>query len=91
MSIQEQLISEILHQPEPLLREVWHYLNFLKTKSNEETSPSQSALRCGYGTVPGITLTDDFDAPLPDFSEYRPSKPCLTLTHSSGISQATSD
>jgi Protein of unknown function (DUF2281) len=72
MSIQEQLISEILHQPEPLLREVWHYLNFLKTKSGEDLLPNQPALRCGYGSVPGITLADDFDAPLPDFSEYRP-------------------
>jgi hypothetical protein len=29
MSIQQLLISEISQQPEPLLREVLHYLHFL--------------------------------------------------------------
>ena len=72
MSIQQQLILEISHQPEPLLREVWHYLNFLKAKSDEAPLPGQPTLRTGYGSVPGIIMADDFDALLPDFSDYRP-------------------
>ena len=30
MSTQERLIQEIRTQPEPVLRELWHYLKFLK-------------------------------------------------------------
>ena len=29
MSTQEMLLAEIKNQPEPVLREVWHYLRFL--------------------------------------------------------------
>ena len=36
MSIQQLLITEVSQQPEPLLREVWHYLNFLKAKATDE-------------------------------------------------------
>ena len=35
MSTQEILLEEIKHQPEPVLREVWHYLRFL-TRQREE-------------------------------------------------------
>ena len=70
MSIQQLLITEVSQQPEPLLREVWHYLNFLKAKAEEETTQS-SKVRPGFGSVPGITLADDFDAPLEDFVDYR--------------------
>jgi len=71
MSIQQLLISEVSQQPEPLLREVWHYLNFLKSKA-EEDSVSISAPRPGFGSVPGIELAEDFDAPLDAFADYRP-------------------
>jgi len=37
MSTQEMLLSEIKDQPEPVLREVWHYLRFLKQQREEET------------------------------------------------------
>jgi hypothetical protein len=30
------------------------------------------AVRPGFGSVPGIELADDFDAPLPEFADYRP-------------------
>lgn len=71
MSIQQLLIAEVARQPEPLLREVWHYLSFLKSKA--ETEQEKTALiRTGFGSVPGIALADDFDALLDDFSEYRP-------------------
>ena len=30
MSVQEILIEEIRHQPEPMVREVLHYLKFLE-------------------------------------------------------------
>lgn len=72
MSIQQQLISEISRQPEPLLLEVWHYLKFLESKSELKLPADQPALRSGYGSVPGIIMADDFDAPLPEFAEYRP-------------------
>ena len=36
MSIQQLLITEVSQQPEPLLREVWHYLNVLKAKAADE-------------------------------------------------------
>lgn len=71
MSIQQLIISEVSQQPEPLLREVWHYMNFLKAKAKEESAPS-AAVRPGFGSVPGITLADDFDAPLAAFADYRP-------------------
>ncbi len=70
MSIQQLLIAEVSQQPEPLLREVWHYLNFLKANAKEEPTAS-SAVRPGFGSVPGIELADDFDAPLEAFADYR--------------------
>jgi hypothetical protein len=36
MSTQEILIEEIKRQPEPVLREVWHYLKFLTRQREEE-------------------------------------------------------
>ena len=71
MSIQQLLITEVSRQPEPLLREVWHYLNFLKAKTEEESAVIP-AVRPGFGSVPGIKLAEDFDAPLEVFADYRP-------------------
>lgn len=71
MSIQQLLINEVSRQPEPLLREVWHYLNFLKSKTEEESVPNPAG-RPGFGSVPGIELAEDFHAPLEDFADYRP-------------------
>jgi hypothetical protein len=36
MSAQEMLIEEIKHQPEPVLREVLHYLKFIQRQRAEE-------------------------------------------------------
>ena len=36
MSTQEMLLAEIKNQPEPVLREVWHYLRFLARQREEE-------------------------------------------------------
>lgn len=36
MSTQERLIEEIRGQPEPVLRELWHYLRFLERQRQEE-------------------------------------------------------
>jgi hypothetical protein len=36
MSTREILLEEIRHQPEPVLREVWHYLKFLTRQWEEE-------------------------------------------------------
>ena len=71
MSIQQLLITEVSQQPEPLLREVWHYLNFLKAKAADEQQV-HPAVRPGFGSVPGIELADAFDAPLAEFADYRP-------------------
>jgi hypothetical protein len=37
MSAQETLIEEIKHQPEPVVREILHYLKFLKRQRGMET------------------------------------------------------
>lgn len=36
MSTQKLLLDEIKQQPEPVLREVWHYLAFLTRQREEE-------------------------------------------------------
>ena len=36
MSTQDMLLSEIKNQPEPVLRELWHYLRFLARQREEE-------------------------------------------------------
>jgi hypothetical protein len=36
MSTRELLLEEIKRQPEPVLREVWHYLKFLARQREEE-------------------------------------------------------
>jgi hypothetical protein len=36
MSTQEMLLAEIKNQPEPVLREVWHYMRFLTRQREEE-------------------------------------------------------
>jgi len=36
MSAQEMLIEEIKHQPETVVREVWHYLKFLERQRAHE-------------------------------------------------------
>jgi hypothetical protein len=71
MSIQQLLISEVSQQPEPLLREVLQYLHFLKSKAKDEAQVAPT-IRPGFGSVPGIELADDFDAPLEAFADYRP-------------------
>lgn len=72
MTIQQLIISEVAHQPEPLLRELWHYLKFLKSTKADESPAPQPPVRKGYGSVPGIVMAEDFDAPLAEFADYRP-------------------
>ncbi len=36
MSTQEMLLAEIKNQPEPVLRELWHYLRYLTRQREEE-------------------------------------------------------
>lgn len=71
MSIQQLLIAEVSQQPGPLLREVWHYLSFLKSRAADEL-PASPQVRPGFGSVPGIELADDFDAPLTAFADFLP-------------------
>jgi len=71
MSMRQLIINEVSRQPEPLLREVWHYLSFLKSQAEDEPQTSL-AVRPGFGSVPGIEMADDFDAPLEDFADYLP-------------------
>ena len=72
MTFQQLIISEVANQPEPLLREVWHYLKFLESRMDGENEGPHPNMRKGYGSVPGIVLADDFDAPLVDFADYCP-------------------
>ncbi len=69
MSIQQVLIDEVTRQPESVLREVLHFLNSMKTFDDPE---ADKGIRPGFGSVPGIKLADDFDAPLEEFADYRP-------------------
>ncbi len=52
MSTREALIQEILKQPEPVLRELQHYLAFLaehqKKGANETPTPATEAWPAGY-------------------------------------------
>jgi hypothetical protein len=43
MSTQEILLEEIKHQPEPVLRELRHYLDFLK-RQRERVAPMESVV-----------------------------------------------
>lgn len=43
MSRQEILVEEIKRQPEPVLREVWHYLKFL-TRQREKEAPMDNLI-----------------------------------------------
>ena len=36
MSTREMLLAEIKNQPEPVLRELWHYLRYLTRQREEE-------------------------------------------------------
>ena len=36
MSTRELLLTEIKNQPEPVLRELWHYLRFLARQQEEQ-------------------------------------------------------
>lgn len=36
VSTEEMIVEEIKHQPEPVLRELWHYLKFLTRQYAEE-------------------------------------------------------
>jgi transcriptional regulator with XRE-family HTH domain len=67
--VQQLLISEVSLQLEPLLREVWNYLNFLKSQAAKDGFETTS-LCPGFGTVPGIKLAEDFDAPLDAFAGH---------------------
>jgi hypothetical protein len=70
MTIQQLIISEVANQPEPVLRKLWQYLTDIKSTS--DMAAPETVLRQGYGSVPGIVLSEDFDAPLADFADYMP-------------------
>ena len=45
MSTQEMLLAEIKKQPEPVLREVWHYMKYLTRQREEEVWADMLATR----------------------------------------------
>ncbi len=49
MTIQVTLLGELKHQPEPVLREIWHYLKFL-TRQRELDTP-MAGLVADFGMV----------------------------------------
>jgi hypothetical protein len=62
MSAQEILIEEIKHQPEPVLREVLHFLKTLERQRAQKTIPAQNAFAKwrGRGHLPAGKNTDDY-------------------------------
>jgi Protein of unknown function (DUF2281) len=78
MSTREALIQEILKQPEPVLREVQHYLTFLvehQKKSGNGTLPAAEAWPTGYfqktaGAFAGEPLERPSQLPLEKREEW---------------------
>lgn len=64
------ILSELMQLPESLKLEVLHFIQFLKSKQQEQTS-----IKVKSGRKPGsakgkIHMAPDFDAPLEDFKDY---------------------
>jgi hypothetical protein len=63
MSTQEILLEEIKHQPEPVLRELRHYLDFLK-RQRETEAPLDSVVADTWAKL-GPAPELDYDQLLP--------------------------
>ena len=64
-----QLFTKLTSLPEHLKREVEDFIDFLKIKSRIPIPKKQQRV---LGLAKGmIIMTDDFDAPLDDFKDYK--------------------
>ncbi|SDM80980.1 type II toxin-antitoxin system VapB family antitoxin [Siphonobacter aquaeclarae] len=63
------LLAEIRTLSPALRKEAEDYISFLKKKMESERSPLKDR-EFGYGKGK-VWISEDFDAPLDDFSEYR--------------------
>ena len=73
MSAQEILLEEIKHQPEPVLREVLHYLKYLEHQRQEEAcadvSPTREVEQEVLNTVIAVTWNKLGPAPEIDYAK----------------------
>ena len=46
------------------------FIDFLLSKQKKRVGKKQPTQRAGFGSWQGITLSEDFDAPLEDFKSY---------------------
>lgn len=75
MTNEQVLIQEIHTLPDNLKEEVLHFVQFLKQKTQNETSeepktPKKRERKFG-GAKGMFVMTEAFDEPLEDFAEYR--------------------
>lgn len=67
---QQLFVNQFNQLPEKAQEEVLLFLASIAKKYQEETT--QPKKRTGFGSLPGIQMVDDFDAPLEDFKDYLP-------------------
>ncbi|MGB7084278.1 MAG: DUF2281 domain-containing protein [Phormidesmis sp.] len=68
--------SLLLQLPEPLQVEALHYVEYLTSRRASAASQIENhpepLKRNGFGILKGkVTIADDFDAPLEEFSDYQ--------------------
>lgn len=69
---EQLLIQEIHTLPDNLKQEVLHFVQFLKQKQDVKNEPTPPRKKRKAGSAKGMfVMSDDFDAPLEDFAEYR--------------------
>ncbi len=66
----------LLQLPEPLQVEALHYVEYLTSRRASAVSQignhPEALKRNGFGILKGkVTISDDFDAPLEEFSDYQ--------------------
>ncbi len=67
----EEIIPKFNQLSDNLKVEVLHFIEFLQTRSNENTELNKLSKR-KFGYAEGkYTLSPDFDEPLEDFKEYK--------------------
>ncbi|MDX2305287.1 MAG: DUF2281 domain-containing protein [Microscillaceae bacterium] len=64
------LLQQFSQLPEKAKEEALLFLDFLMSKYQIKTPENEK--RGGFGSCPGIKMSDDFDAELQDFKDYMP-------------------
>jgi len=66
----QHLLAQISKLPDKGKEEALLFVEFLMSKYQVKPAPNEK--RKGFGSSPGIQMTDDFDDELEDFKEYMP-------------------